>query len=88
MNLRPITIAVAILLLSLTGDTNARPACGNRVLCGATCTYTEIGGLCMGGGSEDGSYCWREAVESDYETVVFSCQNGSYDYCCDPEYPF
>ena len=43
MNLRPITIAVAILLLSLTGDTNARPACGNRVLCGATCTYTEIG---------------------------------------------
>ncbi len=81
-------IALPVLFLLLTLDAAAKPACASRVHCGATCTYTELGGQCSGTSPNATFYCYREAVKNDYGTVIYSCHDGDYDYCCDEAYPY
>lgn len=88
MKHRKTIIAVPVLFFLLTLDAAAKPECSSRVMCGATCTYTELGGQCSGSSPNATSYCYREAVRSDYDVVVYSCHDGDYDYCCDKAYPY
>lgn len=77
-------IMAAVALFGLTSPVTAKPACHNRVSCGATCVGSQSGGFCSGA-TEPPAYCYQESVTSD-ETWVFSCHDGQYDYCCDDEY--
>lgn len=85
---RTIAITIIALVFGLAGTVaDAKPACAARVSCGATCNGSSAGGFCSGA-TEPPAYCYQESVESDYGIWVFSCHEGSYDYCCDQDYPY
>ena len=89
MKIRRTLIAIAFLSVLLAVDAGARPSCStNRVMCGARCLYSTLGGQCDGGSTTESYYCYREAVKNDYGTIIMSCHDGTYDYCCDADYPY
>lgn len=82
-----ITLVVAV-VAGLPGHVvEAKPACHQRVHCGASCEGTSAGGFCLGA-VEPPAYCYQESVTIGDGGYVYSCHWGSYDYCCDEEYPY
>lgn len=84
-----VAFLVGLMLVGATG-THAKPLCPNKLKCGHTCDFDANvggggGGLCNPGGLGSGDYCWQEAVMNDGDSLVISCQYGTYDQCCDPE---
>jgi len=78
-------VMATVALLGFSPTSTAKPVCQVRVSCGAQCVGSQGGGFCSGS-TEEPAYCYQESVTSDYETWVFSCHDGNYDYCCDDEY--
>lgn len=78
-------IMAAVAFFGVASAVKAKPACHSRVSCGTTCEGSSSGGFCSGT-TDPPAYCYQESVTSDYDSWVFSCHDGQYDYCCDDEY--